>query len=210
MQYQLPKLKIQGGLSFTGMFLAFLCMVFGIKDNNLVNFKYTLIFISFALALISLLWGISIFKDMSAALTDTRNQLPNLNEEKKSIQRVDFETLIGIKKIWISRAHKSGIAVIAWFIVSTFGIGTAFPVHAEPLVFIVLNLVSINLAMALAFGYIPIRNQREYYSIPSSRNEHGHHKCIFCGNRGIYKHGQYKSNLTWHDCSKCGENLYIS
>jgi len=210
MQYQLPKLKIQSRLSFAGTFLVFLCMVFEIKDNNLVNFKYVSISISFILALISLIWGISIIKDMLAALTDPRNLLPHENEEKKSIERVDFETLIEVKKIWISRARKSGIAAFAWLIATIFGIGTAYPIYAEPLVFIVLNLVSINLAMTLAFGYIPTRNHEEYYSIPNSRDKHGYHRCIYCGSRGIYKYVGYIHNLNWHDCSTCRENLYIS
>jgi hypothetical protein len=48
----------------------------------------------------------------------------------------------------------------------------------------------------------------EYYRIPYSRGDDGKHRCIWCGSRGIYKHGEYKTDNVYHDCSKCGVGLY--
>lgn len=52
-------------------------------------------------------------------------------------------------------------------------------------------------------------NEREYYSVPGSKDARGQHRCIHCGHRGIYKHGKYKSNTKFSDCSKCRKNLWI-
>jgi len=48
----------------------------------------------------------------------------------------------------------------------------------------------------------------EYYSILGSTNLNGEHRCIYCGARGVYKHGQYKSNITYAKCTKCESYLY--
>jgi hypothetical protein len=47
-----------------------------------------------------------------------------------------------------------------------------------------------------------------YYTIPGSRDGSGHHRCIKCGNRGIYRSGEYKSNVTHVNCSKCGRHFW--
>ena len=47
-----------------------------------------------------------------------------------------------------------------------------------------------------------------YYTIPGSRDGSGHHRCIGCGNRGIYRSGVYKSNTTHVNCSKCGRHFW--
>jgi hypothetical protein len=58
-------------------------------------------------------------------------------------------------------------------------------------------------------------SQAQYYSLPGSRFDNGDHRCIFCGmraknGRGIYTHGQYRSSIKFHECSKCKELLYTS
>lgn len=50
--------------------------------------------------------------------------------------------------------------------------------------------------------------RKEYYTIAHSSNEHGAHRCIFCGNRGIYIRGQYKSDVKHSQCSRCGKTLF--
>lgn len=51
--------------------------------------------------------------------------------------------------------------------------------------------------------------ESEYYSLPHSK-ENGHHRCIFCGAKGIYRKGQYASNCVYSRCTKCSGNLYVS
>lgn len=53
------------------------------------------------------------------------------------------------------------------------------------------------------------KNESDYYALPFSRDEQGNHRCIFCGNPGIYRHGKYKSTTRYADCSKCKKNLWI-
>lgn len=47
----------------------------------------------------------------------------------------------------------------------------------------------------------------DYYAIAHSRVD-GEHRCIFCGNRGIWRKGVYKSNEVIHNCSQCKKELY--
>lgn len=51
--------------------------------------------------------------------------------------------------------------------------------------------------------------KEHYYMIPGARDSRGGHRCIHCGNMGIYKHGEYKSSIKYADCSKCGTNLWM-
>ncbi len=49
---------------------------------------------------------------------------------------------------------------------------------------------------------------REYYSLPGSSSG-GEHRCIFCGSRGIYRKGEYKTDNTYARCPKCKEGLFL-
>jgi hypothetical protein len=51
--------------------------------------------------------------------------------------------------------------------------------------------------------------EAEYYSVPGSRDADGEHRCIHCGHRGIHRHGKYRSNTTYADCSRCKEPLWV-
>jgi hypothetical protein len=57
-----------------------------------------------------------------------------------------------------------------------------------------------------------VKNMKEvqYYSIPTSRDEHGQHHCIHCGNKGIYKSTIYKTQTVVNKCSKCEEILFYN
>lgn len=52
--------------------------------------------------------------------------------------------------------------------------------------------------------------ETDYYSIPGSKNAHGEHRCIYCGNRGTYPHGAYASNIQYTDCTKCKKTLWLA
>lgn len=49
----------------------------------------------------------------------------------------------------------------------------------------------------------------EYYSITGSTDQDGQHRCIFCGHKGIFRQGQYRSNATYASCSKCKTSLFV-
>jgi hypothetical protein len=61
-----------------------------------------------------------------------------------------------------------------------------------------------------SFSSVGNLNSFEYYQIPYSKDNNGQHQCIFCGNHGIYKHGQYKTNYIYNKCSKCKKLLFMS
>ena len=52
-------------------------------------------------------------------------------------------------------------------------------------------------------------SQAEYYSITGSCDHNGEHRCIFCGNKGIYRQGEYAGNTKYAQCSKCQEALFF-
>jgi hypothetical protein len=51
-------------------------------------------------------------------------------------------------------------------------------------------------------------SESDYYSVPGSRDDDGEHRCIQCGHRGIYRHGEYKTNAEHAECSKCKQPLW--
>lgn len=48
----------------------------------------------------------------------------------------------------------------------------------------------------------------EYYAFRGSRLDNGKHRCVFCGGRGIYRRGEYKSDNRYAYCSKCESPLF--
>lgn len=66
-------------------------------------------------------------------------------------------------------------------------------------------------AAAIAWLGINLRSwsERDYYAVPGSRDEQGEHRCIACGHRGIYRHGQYASNAEYANCAKCKTRLWV-
>lgn len=76
----------------------------------------------------------------------------------------------------------------------------------------VYTLIFLFFVASLVKGFVPSPNRwltfDEYYSIEGSRNEQGH-TCIFCGNKGIYRKGEYRGNNQYAYCSKCRKELFI-
>lgn len=71
-------------------------------------------------------------------------------------------------------------------------------------------------AIAFLVGFLAIGilgnpnklDEYEYYTIPGSRDAENGHRCISCGHRGIYRKGEYKSNVVEAECSKCKQYLW--
>ncbi len=53
-------------------------------------------------------------------------------------------------------------------------------------------------------------SEAEYFSIPGSKDPAGNHHCIHCGNIGIYRHGEYRTDKEIADCSRCKKNLWTN
>ena len=53
-------------------------------------------------------------------------------------------------------------------------------------------------------------SKEEYEALPGSRRTDGGHQCVHCGHRGIYVKGEYRTNLRYHNCSKCKSYLYTT
>ena len=53
-------------------------------------------------------------------------------------------------------------------------------------------------------------NQIEYRTLPGSKDASGKQRCVYCSRYGVYKHGQYRSNSTWHQCTGCKKHLFVN
>lgn len=47
-----------------------------------------------------------------------------------------------------------------------------------------------------------------YYAVEGSLGQDGEHRCIFCGNRGIYRKGEYRTDKKYSSYSACGAFLF--
>jgi hypothetical protein len=61
-------------------------------------------------------------------------------------------------------------------------------------------------------GYCARKPLKEkfYYTIPTSKDINGNHRCIFCGNRGIHKSTIYRTTTIAHTCTSCKKELFRS
>ncbi len=131
----------------------------------------------------------------------------------QAVDRFDDKAVrAAIRAIYRGRVTKAGC--LAFLIaIGTLGYcATADDYPSTPMIriggLIVAGIVSIS-------GRNRTINQKEYYTLPGSRFDDGDHRCIYCGRRardgrGIYTHGRYKSDVKFHDCSKCKSLLYNS
>lgn len=76
------------------------------------------------------------------------------------------------------------------------------------------TIATIFAVMAVLSAFFSINPNRwlsteEYYSLPGSRFDNGQHRCIFCGAKGVYRKGEYRTNNTYAKCSKCEHHLFI-
>lgn len=98
---------------------------------------------------------------------------------------------------------------VVWGVFSIFG----FIALASYFLNLGLAVVGIFIVMAivsLTFFINPNRwlSPAEYYSFTGSRFENGQHRCIFCGAKGIYRQGEYKTNNKYARCSNCESSLF--
>jgi hypothetical protein len=49
----------------------------------------------------------------------------------------------------------------------------------------------------------------EYRTLPGSTDASGKHRCVYCGHRGVYRSGEYKTSSTWHQCTGCRKHLFV-
>lgn len=51
--------------------------------------------------------------------------------------------------------------------------------------------------------------RENYELLIGSKDKQGNHRCIICGNKGIYRKGVYKRSTVYCSCSKCGFGLWV-
>ncbi len=56
-------------------------------------------------------------------------------------------------------------------------------------------------------GFMWNMTERQYYSLPGTGSP-SQHRCVLCGNKGIYRSTIYKTNTVRHICSKCRTELF--
>ena len=64
--------------------------------------------------------------------------------------------------------------------------------------------------MSIAVAYYARWDEGDYYTVPGSKDINGEHRCIWCGHRGIYRHGEYRTNNEHAACSKCKTSLWTN
>ena len=70
------------------------------------------------------------------------------------------------------------------------------------------EIIAAFIACTWSVLYVHRVSQKNYYTLPSARDESGEHRCIFCGGRGIYRKGVYNSSTVHSNCSKCQKRLF--
>lgn len=97
-----------------------------------------------------------------------------------------------------------GIVMLLWLAAVPIVIGLLFYDKTYAVIAGFISLVISACALSNVSGV----GISEYASLPGSSDASGKHRCVYCGNPGVYKHGAYKSNTLWHDCSKCKKTLF--
>jgi hypothetical protein len=113
--------------------------------------------------------------------------LPSLEESRQR-----YHNLRACMKDRAAKRNTKVITLVVLLLAGAYALGMRFPVLALCL-FPLFFLVDANRWL----------RKSEYYEIPGSSTPRGEHRCIFCGGRGIYRKGQYKSNAKFASCSKC-------
>lgn len=99
---------------------------------------------------------------------------------------------------------------ITFFLSSSFVLAMLWAGDSDPDAGVYFGAFFVILVLSATFmGRNRWLTQEEYYSITGSRNHNGEHRCIFCGNKGIYRQGEYAGNTKYAQCSKCQEPLFF-
>lgn len=129
--------------------------------------------------------------DMSADATATPQRLCNGSYPHQ-------ESLIAYARLEASKSKVFGLVAAAGTMLAT----GAYFIHWW------LAAVSAILLVGV-LTYVRRIRMKEYYKLPHSRDADGEHRCIFCGNRGVWRRGEYRTDNTHAHCSKCQEHLYV-
>lgn len=127
--------------------------------------------------------------------------------EKDTIKSVTYPNEEAVKLHTAKQKERAYNSTIIWSIYIVILV-LIFIFSAGQIMAVVLGgLFSLVFALTFALATKTVTPEY-YYSLPGSKNLHGEHTCIFCGNRGIYKSTIYKTNITVNACSKCKKPLF--
>ncbi len=100
------------------------------------------------------------------------------------------------------RREVRNTALTAAAIVLACGLGYGF---AKENGFLIIASPIIALFVYSAMGRFTASS---YYAVDGARGQDGEHRCIFCGARGIYRKGEYRTDKKTASCAKCGTFLF--
>ena len=123
------------------------------------------------------------------------------NDAHKELK--EFQRAESIKKwdeIHRNQARRSLICVGAGVVLAAIGL----------MVFSGLVALAVLAITGFACYLVTRFTSQNYYSIPHSKDSSNNHRCIFCGSRGIYRKGEYKTENTHSSCSKCQAHLFTN
>jgi hypothetical protein len=114
-----------------------------------------------------------------------------------------YDAIVARKQAARARRRKIGMVIGCSVLVAAIA---AAGMNKE-LEYVFFGVVALLFIVLIASGSVAW-SEADYYSVPGSRDDDGEHRCIHCGGRGIYRHGEYKSVSKYADCSKCKKNLW--
>lgn len=126
--------------------------------------------------------------------------VPALQTEEGK-QRYDFINYFKFGQYQSSKKTCNRIAI--FFIIVTGVLLNRFGVYYWP-AYMPLFFALIAWFSMSATGW----SEADYYSIPGSRDSSGKHRCIHCGSTGVYRQGQYKSDVTYASCPTCKKHFW--
>ena len=214
MNYEIPNFKIPQILILFSLVSIFIPIILSLGSSfsahdRFSNLNLSGLFLGFSFCIIAFIWGALRIDKLCDAARELEQMLLQQNGRPSTTSYQRIESIIGLQRVWLKRSFRSITLlpfVLVFCVILFFFI---MPKSFYGYVFIGI-LVITDIFLLILIEALSTINAAEYRSLPHSTSADGQHRCIYCGGRGIYKHGQYKSNTVWHDCSKCGVTLFTS
>lgn len=135
-----------------------------------------------------------------------KNKNPSQSIQKDNSSFIQYPHQESITQFNSITQKKKKTSFIIWGLFAVTVILSLFISHE---ITALLPLLLIGLVItAIAHGFIKKVSEKQYYSLVGARDSSGQHRCVWCGNIGIYKRTIYKTTTTVSSCSKCKHELF--
>ena len=129
--------------------------------------------------------------------------------EKAALEQ--YNGMVRLENLYLRRRYfRKIVPIVLTIAFSVIGYYACQPNFiGEKTTFIAVSVITV----IILWGFYPfqtgwLHGSTLYYKIDGSTDAQGNHRCIRCGNRGIWRSGQYKSNDVHCYCSQCRFSLW--